>query len=57
MPPRNLTDVVVLANMASHAIEAAAAGKTDVGLKERALGEFLHDHEPQIGSLVAALRS
>jgi HD-like signal output (HDOD) protein len=57
MPPRNLTDVVVLANMASHAIEAVAAGRTDVGLKEPALGEFLHDREPQIGSLVAALRS
>jgi HD-like signal output (HDOD) protein len=56
MPPRTMVDVVVLANLAAHAMESSRGARHAPALNEPALSELLVSTETEILSLVTALR-
>jgi HD-like signal output (HDOD) protein len=56
MPPRSMVDVVVLANLAAHALQTSDASDPAGVLDEPRLAELLRSTETEILSLVTALR-
>jgi HD-like signal output (HDOD) protein len=56
MPPRSMVDVVVLANLAAHALQAAPGSPAADVLNEPAVAGVLRATETEILSLVTALR-